>query len=72
MEWESLNAKAELARMHRDGHCHQAVMWYAHHLPESMKTLTLCESKGRGPKNRSLTKGTDSNLPGWHPKETAS
>ena len=35
--WESLNAKAELARMHRDGHCHEAVMWYVHHLPESMK-----------------------------------
>ena len=25
--WESLNAKAELARMHRDGHCLEAVMW---------------------------------------------
>ena len=23
--------------MHRDGHCHEAVMWYVHHLPESMK-----------------------------------
>ena len=22
-EWESLNAKAELARMHRDGHCRE-------------------------------------------------
>ena len=29
--WESLNAKAELARMHRDGHCLEAVMWYVHH-----------------------------------------
>ena len=42
-QWESLNAKAvrdfELARMHRDGHCHEAVMWYVHHLPESMKEV---------------------------------
>ena len=63
MEWESLNAKAELACMHREGHCHEAVMWYVHHLPKSMKTLTLCESKadprwkrvteGRRPKDRS-------------------
>ena len=30
-EWESLNAKAELARMHRDGHCLEAVMLYVHH-----------------------------------------
>ena len=63
MEWESLNAKAELARMHRDGHCHEAMKWHVHFLPESMKTLTLCESKadprwkrvneGRRPKDRS-------------------
>ena len=25
-EWESLNAKAELARMHRDGHCHETMV----------------------------------------------
>ena len=30
-EWESLNAKAELARMHRDGHCLEAVMLYVHY-----------------------------------------
>ena len=30
-EWESLNAKAELVRMHRDGHCDEAVMWYVNH-----------------------------------------
>lgn len=40
-EWEELNAEAaanpELARMHRDGHCHEAVMWYVHHLSESSK-----------------------------------
>ena len=62
-EWESLNAKAELACMHRDGHCLEAVMWYVHHLLEWVKTLKLCESKadprwkrateGRRPKNRS-------------------
>jgi len=42
-EWEALNAEAaqdpELARMHRDGHCHETVMWYTHHLPQSMKAV---------------------------------
>ena len=27
-EWESLSAKAELARMHRHRHCHEAIVWY--------------------------------------------
>ena len=40
-EWEELNAEAakdpELARMHRNGHCHEAVMWYVHHLPQSVR-----------------------------------
>ena len=63
MEWESLNAKAELARMHPDGHRHEAMKWHVHHLPKPMKTLTLCESsadprwkrvnEGRRPKDRS-------------------
>ena len=66
--WESLNAKAELACMHRDGHCHEAMKWYIHHLPRPMKTLTLCESKadprwkrvteGRRPKDRSEKGGS--------------
>lgn len=42
-EWEELNTLAstdpDLARAHRDGHCHEAVMWYVHHLPEDMKDL---------------------------------
>jgi len=42
-EWEELNQLAktdpDLARAHRDGHCHEAVMWYVHHLPEDMKEL---------------------------------
>lgn len=25
--------------MHRDGHCHEAVMWYVHHLTEDVKQL---------------------------------
>ena len=25
--------------MHRDGHCREAVMWYVHHLPESLKEV---------------------------------
>jgi len=35
-EWKTINGLAskdpELARIHRDGHCHEAVMWYVHHL----------------------------------------
>merc|ERR1712127_834081 len=42
-EWDELNELAksdpDLARAHRDGHCHEAVMWYVHHLPEGMKDL---------------------------------
>ena len=42
-ERESLKAKVahdpELACMHRDGHCRKAMMWYVHHLPESMKEV---------------------------------
>ena len=26
--WESLNTKAEVARVHRDGHCLEEMMWY--------------------------------------------
>merc|ERR1712232_772062 len=41
-EWNELNTLAardpELMRIHRDGHCHEAVMWYVHHLPESVKS----------------------------------
>jgi len=42
-EWEELNKLAstdvDLAKAHRDGHCHEAVMWYTHHVPEEMKNL---------------------------------
>jgi len=42
-EWEELNRKAasdpDLAKAHRDGHCHEAVMWYVHHLPHGMKDV---------------------------------
>ena len=74
-EWESLNAKAELARMHRDGHCHEAMMWYVHHLPESMKTPRWKQAvprwkskKGDDPKT-DHTKVT-TRTPGWQPEET--
>ena len=40
-----LLADHELARIHCDGHCHEAVMWCVHHLPEQMKTLTLSDEK---------------------------
>merc|ERR1711920_916074 len=40
-EWDELNLMArespDLMRIHRDGHCHEAVMWYVHHLPEVIR-----------------------------------
>ena len=30
---------SEPVRKHRDGHCHESVMWYVHHLPESLKEV---------------------------------
>merc|ERR1719195_2605322 len=27
----------ELMRIHRDGHCHEAVMWYVHHLSQEAR-----------------------------------
>jgi hypothetical protein len=42
-EWEELNKLAasdpDLMRARRDGHCHEAVMWYVHHLPQEAKDL---------------------------------
>jgi len=43
--WAGLNALAEghpdyrMKRVRRDGHCHEAVMWYVHHLSEDMKQV---------------------------------
>jgi len=40
-DWKKLNGIAskdpELARIHRDGHCHEAVMWYVHHLSQETR-----------------------------------
>ena len=44
-EWVSLNAKAELARMHRDRHCHETMVLYRPTLERA--------TKGRRPKDRS-------------------
>jgi len=42
-QWETINHLArkdpELARIHRDGHCHEAVMWYVHHLPQQTQDV---------------------------------
>lgn len=40
--WERLEQLAskmgsEFETMHRDGHCHEAVMWFTHHLPETAR-----------------------------------
>jgi len=44
--WSSLNAevaahpdKENLHTIQRDGHCHEAVMWYVHHLSEDVKKI---------------------------------
>jgi len=43
--WVGLNAVASehpdprMKAIRRDGHCHEAVMWYVHHLTEDMKEL---------------------------------
>jgi len=40
-QWKEINAVAskdpELKRIHRDGHCHEAVMWYVHHLSQEAR-----------------------------------
>merc|ERR1712127_127665 len=60
--WEGLNKIAadhpdpRMAVIRRDGHCHEAVMWYVHHLTEDMKQI--------------LTETTDITIPllspSWH------
>ena len=66
-EWESLNAKAEVARVHRE------MMWYRP-LEDFGRWQTHAGRelpKGDDPRT-DQREGADSNLPGWHPKETAS
>ena len=56
-EWESLNAKAELARMHRDGHCHETMVWY-HPLEDVVAcSPTLEESYRRATTQEPITDG---------------
>jgi len=40
--WERLTQLADkfgdnYVKMHRDGHCHEAVMWFVHHVPEGVR-----------------------------------
>lgn len=43
--WDGLNKLAaahpdpRIATVRRDGHCHEAVMWYVHHMTEDMKEI---------------------------------
>jgi len=45
LSWRGLNSLASshpdprIAKVQRDGHCHEAVMWYVHHLTEEMKEI---------------------------------
>eukprot|EP00945_MAST-04E_sp_MAST-4E-sp1_P002055 g2055.t1 len=61
--WKKLNEDIDnhsesetLSQINRDGHCHEAVMWYVHHLTEDMKQI--------------LTETTDITIPllspSWH------
>jgi len=42
-EWKAINELSSkdpaLARIHRDGHCHEAVMWYVHHLSQETRDV---------------------------------
>ena len=41
-DWAGLNAAAAasgLDEMHRDGHCHEAAMWWVHHLTEDARAV---------------------------------
>merc|ERR1711907_67306 len=45
-DWAGLNSevanhakKAEMHKVQRDGHCHEAVMWYVHHLATDVKQM---------------------------------
>ena len=69
--WESLNAKAEVARVHRDGHCLEAMMWNRPLEDFGRWQIRRELPKGDDPRT-DHRKGADSNLPGWQPKETAS
>merc|ERR1712156_1278103 len=45
LSWRGLNELASahpdprIAKVQRDGHCHEAVMWFVHHLTEEMKEI---------------------------------
>merc|ERR1712146_445938 len=53
VEWDQLNALATraadpqtAAEIRRDGHCHEAVMWYTHHLNERVKRALAASGLG--------------------------
>ena len=63
-KWESLNAKAELARMHRDGHCHEAMVWYRPLEDVFACSPTLEESYRRATTQEPIIEGGSLVLPG--------
>jgi hypothetical protein len=53
-EWSTLNALIEqhgdtdssmLRNIQRDGHCHEVIMWYVHHLTEDVKVMLSANQK---------------------------
>ena len=63
-EWESLNAKAELARMHRDRHCHETMVCTVHHLPDGNKQSHAGESYQRAASQGPFIRGGSLVSPG--------
>ena len=41
--------RSQLATIQRDGHCHEAVMWFVHHLTEDVKAVLSQDTKVRLP-----------------------
>ena len=63
-EWESLNAKAEPARVRRDGNCHEAVMWYVDLRILVAGRSTLEESYRRATTQEPIVEGVSLVSPG--------
>ena len=75
--WKDLNNlvdnhddETKLSEIQRDGHCHEAVMWFVHHITEDMKqilkettdiTIPLLSPNWHGKTCTDVMKSTDNN-----------
>ena len=62
--------ETKLSEIQRDGHCHEAVMWFVHHITEDMKqilkettdiTIPLLSPNWHGKTCTDVMKSTDNN-----------